>query len=128
MDNIDIVNQKIQEIEKLKIEIKKREDERLNIKNEVEAKKKEKESLENQIKELEHKRKDKINKLEKIKSLISGDENANQDFDIKPEEIFKYIPITPLDGIKEIENSLEELRDILNPENQIKSVNKNILN
>ncbi len=118
MDNIDIVNQKIQEIEQLKSEIKKKEEERSNIKNEVESKKKEKESLEAEIEELEYKRKEKLKKLEKIKSIISGDDNKYHDFDIKPEEVFKYIPTTPLEGIKQIENSLEELKEVLNYDNK----------
>lgn len=123
MDKVDdIVNEKHQEIEKLQKEIKLKEQERLELKKEVDNKINEKKSLENQIKELEEKKIDKANKLEAIKATISGDRNANIDFEIKPEEVLKYIPTTPLEGIREIENSLEELRDILNYDNKKKTV------
>lgn len=116
------INSKLKDIESLQAKIKNKEEERTKIKSEVELKQKEKEVLEKQIKELENKRKNKLEKLEKIKAIISGDENVIPDFEIKPEEVFKYIPPTPLEGIKEIENCLEELRDILNYENKKKAV------
>lgn len=123
MDRVDeIVNEKHQEIENLQKEIKLKEQERLELKKEVDNKLNEKKSLENQINELEKKKIEKANKLETIKATISGERNPNIDFEIKPEEVFKYIPATPLEGIREIENSLEELRDILNYENEKKTV------
>ncbi len=118
----DIINEKQQEVEKLQKEIKKKEKERLDYKKEVENKENEKKSLENQIIELEKKKQDKAYKLESIKATISGERNANIDFEIKDEEVFKYIPTTPLEGIREIENSLEELREILNYDNKKKTV------
>ena len=123
MDKVDeIVNEKHQEIEKLQKEIKLKEEERLEVKKEVDNKINEKKSLEHQINDLEKKKQEKANKLEAIKATISGDRNANIDFEIKPEEVFKYIPYTPLEGIREIEKSLEELRDILNYDNKKKTV------
>ena len=44
-------------------------------------------------------------KLEKIRSIISGDEYVIPDFDIKPEEILNEIPSNPREGLMEIENS-----------------------
>ena len=122
MDDENILDQKIKEIENIKIETKKKDDERNSIKKEVDSKIKEKENLQNQIAGLEEKKKTKLEKLEKIKSIISGDENFIPDFDIKPEEVFKYIPKTPADGLKDIENSLEDLKDLLNIENKKKIV------
>jgi septal ring factor EnvC (AmiA/AmiB activator) len=125
MDRVDeIVNEKHKEIERLQKEIKLKELDRSDLKKEVDNKINEKKSLENQITELEKKKQEKANKLEAIKATISGDRNANIDFEIKPEEVFKYIPATPLEGIREIENSLEELRDILNYESEKKTVIK----
>jgi len=125
MDRVDdIVNEKLKEIERLQKEIKLKEQDRSDLKKEVDNKINEKKSLENQITELEKKKQEKANKLEAIKATISGDRNANIDFEIKPEEVFKYIPATPLEGIREIESSLEELRDILNYESEKKTVIK----
>lgn len=116
-------NNIFKEIDILKIQIEEKERERNDIKNEVDNKLKERESLEKEIFELEEKKKHKEMKLEKIKSIISGDDYVIPDFDIKPEEILTEIPSNPREGLLQIEKGLEELRDVLNYENiQKKSV------
>ena len=110
-------NNIFKEIDNLKCQIEEKERERNDIKNEVDNKLKERESLEKVIFELEEKKKHKEMKLEKIRSIISGDEYVIPDFDIKPEEILNEIPSNPREGLMEIEKGLEELRDVLNYEN-----------
>jgi hypothetical protein len=112
------------EIDDLKSRIEQKEIQRNEIKNEVDNKLKERESLEKVIFELEEKKKHKQMKLEKIKSIISGDEYVISDFDIKLEDVLNYIPSNPREGLLEVEKGLEELRDVLNYENSKKKLVK----
>ncbi len=134
----NIIDIKIEEIDKIKEELEKRENFIINLKEKINEQDKEKKKIIKDIELLEIKREKKLAKLEKLKTFFGyneennkikiEEENSNsqielEEFEIKREDFYNFIPNSPYEGLKEIQKSLEELKENLNEENfEVKKV------
>lgn len=123
--NIDDLTKKIKKIE-IKLEEAK--------KNEL-KKNQQKFELEQELYELEEKKNKKLAKLEKLKTFVNNYKNKNydeevefeeNDFNFKPQDAYKFIPNSALEGLQEIQKSIEELKNIFSDEKPESEKVKNI--
>jgi hypothetical protein len=127
---------KIEEIDKIKEELEKRENIISNLKEIIKETELKKKIKIEEIELLENKRDKKLAKLERLKTFFENNQekdNINieketqgelEEFEIKHEDFYNFIPNSPYEGLKEIQKSLEELKGNLNDENLIiKKVN-----
>jgi hypothetical protein len=63
-------------------------------------------------------------RLDQAARINKGESNVVPDFKIVPEEIINFLPLTPIEGIKKINENLVELRDILRNQSTIKNDKK----
>lgn len=134
----EAIEHKVEQIDRNTEKIKKLEDKYETLKLKEVERIDEKKQLSQYLLNIEEKREKKLQKLEKLKSLFKQEFEEDTDinfkmkqmvgeFQIKTEDAFNHIPLSPLDGLREIDKSLSELKTILSDDNRKKNIVKFII-